>query len=119
MDIQNMKNMIVLKNLPSNMIEEAFVVLKSNVKLHKTEAIDKINGNGKAEKNVSNKIKNNEYVIKEAKLIVSEYINRINKREVNNICNNKKLTEQCKRLKIISTFFALFSVLTSICILCR
>jgi len=32
MDIQNMKNMVVLKNLPSNLVEEAFVVLKDNVK---------------------------------------------------------------------------------------
>lgn len=112
-----MKNMVVLKNLPSNMIEEAFVVLKSNVKLHKTEAIDKVKG--KVENSVESKLKNNEYVIKEAELIVSEYIDRVNKKEINEICKNKKLRAQCKRLKIISYFLATFSVLTSMCLLFR
>ena len=35
-----MKNMVILKNLPSNMVEEAFVVFKNNVKIHKTEKIE-------------------------------------------------------------------------------
>ena len=34
MDIHNMKNMVVLKNLPSNIIEEAFVVLKNKSITH-------------------------------------------------------------------------------------
>ena len=33
--MSDMKNMIVLKDLPSNLIEEAFVVLKENKKIHK------------------------------------------------------------------------------------
>ena len=32
MQINKMKNMIVLNNLPSNVVEEAFVVLKPNIK---------------------------------------------------------------------------------------
>ncbi len=117
MEIHDMKNMIVLKNLPSNMIEEAFVVLKNNVKLHKTEAVDKVNG--KVENKVENKFKNNEYVIKEAELIVNEYIDRVSKKEINDIYKNKKLKMQYKRLKIISYFLATFSVLTSMCLLFR
>ena len=35
MDISNMKNIIVLKELPSNMVEEAIVILKSNIDLKK------------------------------------------------------------------------------------
>ena len=30
MDISNMKNMVVLKNLPSNIVDEAIVILKNN-----------------------------------------------------------------------------------------
>lgn len=33
MDVSNMKNIIVLKNLPSNLVEEAIVVLKENKKV--------------------------------------------------------------------------------------
>ena len=33
MSIESMKNMVVLKNLPSNIAEEAIVILKPNVKL--------------------------------------------------------------------------------------
>lgn len=33
MSIESMKNMVVLRNLPSNIVEEAIVILKPNVKL--------------------------------------------------------------------------------------
>lgn len=112
-----MKNMVVLKNLPSNMIEEAFVVLKNNVKIHKTEAVDKVKGKQKAEEKAITKIKNNEYVVKEAELIISEYIEEINKKEFSNICKNKNLEVKCKRLRAISIFLSVFSILATICIL--
>ena len=35
MDTSNLKNIVVLKNLPSNLVEEEIVVLKKNKKLHK------------------------------------------------------------------------------------
>ena len=37
MDISTMKNMVVLRDLPSNLIEEAIVVLKANKKIKKLE----------------------------------------------------------------------------------
>lgn len=33
MSIESMKNMVVLRNLPSNIVEEAIVILKPNIKL--------------------------------------------------------------------------------------
>ena len=36
-----MKNMIVLKDLPSNMVKEAFVVFNDNVKIHKIQKAEK------------------------------------------------------------------------------
>ena len=33
MEANKMKNMIVLKNLPSNIVDEAFVILKPNSKI--------------------------------------------------------------------------------------
>ena len=32
MEISNLRNMVILKNLPSNIVEEAIVVLKENQK---------------------------------------------------------------------------------------
>ena len=41
METSNMKNMVVLKNLPSNLVEEAIVILKSSKKVKKLEKIEK------------------------------------------------------------------------------
>ena len=50
------KNMVILKNLPSNIVEEAIVVLKANIKVKNNEKIDK----NVKEKNKSNVEENNE-----------------------------------------------------------
>ena len=114
MDIQNMKNMVVLKNLPSNLIEEAFVVLKDNVKVHKEE----LAGNKKGEN--KEKVKNNkDYVIKEAENIVSEYISKIERKEFKVSKEKVKLEEKCKKLKYATIFFSMFSFLASIVLLIR
>ena len=39
MNQSNLKNMVVLKNLPSNIVEEAIVILKTNKKVKKLEKI--------------------------------------------------------------------------------
>ena len=39
MDISNMKNVVVLKNLNSNLVEEAIVVLKKNQKIKNQKAV--------------------------------------------------------------------------------
>lgn len=114
MDIQNMKNMVVLKNLPSNLIEEAFVVLKDNVKVHKEE----LAGNKKRETNEKTK-KDKDYVIKEAENIVSEYISKIERKDFKVSKEKIKLEEKCKRLKYATIFFAMFSLLSTVGLLIR
>lgn len=69
----NLKNIVVLKNLPSNFIEEAFVVLKSNKNAKKLEKIEK---NKKIEVTNNNK-KSKDYILKEAEMIISNYISNI------------------------------------------
>lgn len=107
MDIESMKNIVVLKNVPSNMIEEAFVVLKDNIKIHKQERVV----NKKAIDMKEEKIKDNDYVIKEAELIVSEYIKKIEKKDFKENRETKKLKEKCKKLKYSTIFFAGISIL--------
>ena len=43
METSKMKNMVVLKNLPSNMIEEAIVIFKENSKIKAKDVINKSN----------------------------------------------------------------------------
>lgn len=114
MDIQNMKNMVVLKNLPSNLIEEAFVVLKDNVKVHKEELVGKNKEESKA-----NNTKSKDYVIKEAEMIVAEYISKIERKEFKVSKEKIRLEEKCKRLKYSTIFFAIFSALSIISMLLR
>ena len=42
-----MKKMVILRDLPSNMIEEAFIIFKDNVKIHKTQKVEKNKVGGK------------------------------------------------------------------------
>lgn len=114
MDIQNMKNIVVLKNLPSNLIEEAFVVLKDNVKVHKEE----IAGNKKGDCKTNN-AKSKYYVIKEAEMIVSEYVSKIERKEFKGTKEKVKLEEKCKKLIYSTIFFAMFSGLSVILMILR
>ena len=52
MENSNMKNMVVLKNLPSNLVEEAFIILKSSKKAKKLEKIEKRKKTEKVESNI-------------------------------------------------------------------
>lgn len=99
MEMQNMKNMIVLKDLPSNIIEEAFVVLKSNVKVHKKQTI------GEQEKIGSSTKISSKYIVKEAEMLVADYMERY----VHNQNKNKQkhqLEKKYKKLKTITFFLA-------------
>ena len=86
-----MKNMIVLKDLPSNLIEEAIIVLKANQKIKKFNLIQK---DGKQEE----KSENNGYILKEAELIISNYIS---KNEKNDKLKYDILNRKHKKLKIV------------------
>lgn len=114
METKIMKNMIILRDLPSNMVEEAFVVLKDNVKIHKKEKIEKNKIVGKEEKN-----KSKDYMIKEAEIVVQDYISRIEKREYEIGGINKKLKEKYRRLKALTIFLSMFSALSLVLILLK
>lgn len=97
MNQSGLKNMVVLRNLPSNIVEEAIIVLKSNMKIKQDEKIDS-NKNGKEEMK-ENKTKENDYILKEAEMLVSNYITRLEqkKRDRNEV--QKKINKKCKNLK--------------------
>lgn len=114
MDSKTMKNTIILRNLPSNMVEEAFIIFKDNVKIHKTQKVEK---NKTIEK--EERPKSNEYMVKEAEMIVADYISKIEKKEYEIVNANKRLNEKYKRLKALTIFLAMFSVLSLFLILLK
>ena len=84
MSTENMKNMVVLKNLPSNIVDEAIVILKPNVKLKQREFVDK---NSVIQKrNIPN-----DYIIKEAEKVILNYIQTIE--------NENRINRKLKRMK--------------------
>lgn len=97
MNQSGLKNMVILRNLPSNIVEEAIIVLKTNKKVKENEKVDK-SVNAKDEK-VGNKERENDYILKEAEMLVSNYITRLEqkKKERNEVQN--KINKKCKNLK--------------------
>ena len=96
----NLKNMIFLKNLPSNIIEEAIVILKDNKKVKKLQKID-IN---KAVKEENSKVKNNGYIIKEAEMILNQCFSKVEEKDPKNVKQEyDKKNKKLKRYLIITS----------------
>lgn len=96
----NLKNMIFLKNLPSNIIEEAIVILKDNKKVKKLQKID-IN---KAVKEENSKVKNNGYIIKEAEMILNQCFSKVEEKDTKNVKQEyDKKNKKLKRYLIITS----------------
>lgn len=99
MDISNMKNMVVLKNLPSNIVDEAIVILKNNQKIKKKEFVESTYNNSKV--NNREKENSNDYIVTEAEMLISNYISNLEKpKEINT--NTKSLKEKYLKLKRLS-----------------
>ena len=94
----DLKNMIILKDLPSNIVKEAYVVFKSNKMIKKFQKINKNN----EKKQVNRENEDNEYAIKEAEMLVSEYIEKIEKSEKEVILNSR-INKKLKRYAYITS----------------
>lgn len=121
MNTSEMKKMIVLKDLPSNIVEEAIIVLKSNMSIKNYEFIknyehiENENLNIKNEKANSikkgKKINSGDYIIKEAENIITNYISNIEKPKTIEK-SNKQLQKKYNRLRVISAFWVFMTVLS-------
>ena len=98
MDISTMKNMVVLRDLPSNLIEEAIVVLKANKKIKKLEYSENKSEKFKNYKENNNKINKQDYIIKEAEFVISNYISKIESQDIKGKEEYKKLKEKYKKV---------------------
>lgn len=108
MQSSDMKNMVVLKNLPSNMVEEAIIIFKETQRVKQKELIDK-------EQKISTERiqpKSKEYVLKEAEMLITDYINKIetkrNKKNKNSIEIKYKKLKKCS---IVLTVFLIISLI--------
>ena len=85
-----LQNMIVLKNLPSNLVEEAIVVLKQNKKAKKYQYIDE-----KA-KTIEAREKDDNYIVKESENVINNYITKLEMKSPKWKNNMKKLEKRYK-----------------------
>lgn len=98
MEVVNMKNMVVLKNLPSNIVEEAFVVIKPNKMIKEKDLVKK-----EEKRQGEIKTKNSrDYVVKEAEMVISNYISNIESDRKKK--SNKKWENKYKNLKKLAIF---------------
>ncbi len=97
MNQSGLKNMVVLRNLPSNIVEEAIVVLKTNSRVKQDEKIENVKID-KDNKNIKTS-KENDYILKEAEMLVSNYITRLEKKKKERNEIQKKINTKCKKMK--------------------
>jgi len=109
MDASKMKNMIVIKNLPSNIIDEAFIVLKSNKKMKAFERIEK-----EREKNIQGKNNYQNYITKEAEMVLSNYLSDIENSKTKKTQNIKQLEKKYKKLKKLTIMLGILLLLSII-----
>lgn len=101
-----MKNIVVLKDLESNIVDEAIVILKNNSNIKKKETIENKNNKNLTEGENSNY----DFVVKEAENIINEYIKAIEKPK-DNKNNMSKLAIKYKKLQISSILLGITSII--------
>jgi len=93
--MNNMKNMIVLRDLPSNLIDEAFLILKPNQKIENFEHITK-----SSSQNISN---SKDYIVKEAEMVISSFLSKNDNSSKKEIENLKRKNKNLKLLSVVSS----------------
>ena len=123
MEMNNVKNVIILKNLPSNILDEAIVVVKNKKKAdidclknrNKDDATQGYMNESDFKKIEAIEQDNREYVVKEAEMIIKNYIEKME--DGQKVIAKNKLQKKCKRLKYINAVLLIVSIMsTLICI---
>ncbi len=105
MNSNQLKNIIILKNLPSNIIDEAFIVLKDNKKMKLLERIEK-KSQGQEESN-----QHEEYIVKEAEMVISNYLSGLEKEKQIRSYSLKNMENKYKRLRAITIVLSIGIIL--------
>jgi len=99
-----MKNMVVLKNLPSNMIEEAIVIFKENSKIKAKDVINKSNQLSQIQG------KSKDIIFKEAEMLVNDYVKRVESSKNKKIFDKKINDKFLKKYSIVITILFIISL---------
>lgn len=110
MEKENMKNMVILKDLPSNIAEEAIVILKPNIKLKSLNLAETKKENKKTKS--SSKANTKKYIVNEAEMIINNYLSSMETQKKNNLKVNKKIEVKYKRARAISIFLGVLLLLS-------
>ncbi len=103
--MSDMKNMIVLKNLPSNLVEEAIIILKENNKIHKYQTI------ASNEENMEEEEKEQTgYIVKDAEMVIKSYLDRIENNSPKKERTIKKLEKRYKNSIRLNLFLFLTTI---------
>ena len=95
MESSDMKNMVVLKNLPSNMVEEAIIIFKENQRIKERELVEK-----SGSKNVIGvQHKNKDAILKEAEMLITDYMNKIEEKKQMSRNNQNKILFKYRKAK--------------------
>lgn len=95
MQVNKLNNIIFLKNVESNIIEEAFVVLKNNININNLEVNNKIQDRNQID------------ILKEAELLINTKIEESNIRYEK--YKMKRLEEKYKKVRILNCVLAISS----------
>ena len=103
--MSDMKNMIVLKNLPSNLVEEAIVILKENNKIHKYQTTSPNEQNLEEEEK-----EQTGYIVKDAEMVIKSYLDRIENNSPKRERTIKKLEKRYKNSIRLNLFLLLTTI---------
>ena len=103
--MSDMKNMIVLKNLPSNLVEEAIVILKENNKIHKYQTTSPNEQNLEQEEK-----EQTGYIVKDAEMVIKSYLDRIENNSPKKERTIKKLEKRYKNSIRLNLFLLLTTI---------
>ncbi len=120
MKMNNMKNIVILKNLPSNIIEEAIVVVKN-----KKQILDDVDINNKNKNEVQGYMSNDdfkkmekikqesrEYVVKEAESVIANYLEKVSDRERRK--KRKNIEARYYKIKYMNIALILLTMMSTI-----
>lgn len=121
------RNIIILKNLPSNLIDEAIIVVKNKKKLKEFNYTDMLNckeNNGIIQGEIKNDIirkiesmrkEQKNYIVKEAEVVVNSYIQKIEENLAYKKTDKiKKSYKKLKKLNLALIITTLISILLAI-----
>ena len=111
METNNLKNTVILKSVPSNIVDEAIFVLKKNIKIKEAELQNQRETIGKE---VTEKTDN--YIVKEAEMIINDYCNKVENVQKRDkvIKSMQRKYNKIKKLLIGTTIVAIIEMIVVI-----